>query len=116
MSAGCAFSVSVSVSAGPSKMMALELAAQRSIDFIEHMLRRREIRRQCLAHPDGLAALPRKHESNRHVLSVNCSPFAEIGPKDTSIPLLSSFAADGNRRDNTRIRYRFTSIFQRPRP
>ena len=66
ISAGWAFSVSVSVSAGPSNMMARELVAERRIDLVEHLPRRREIRRQRLAHADRLAALARKHESDRH--------------------------------------------------
>jgi hypothetical protein len=37
--------------------------------------------------------LPRKYESDRHVLSVNYWQRTEIGPKDTSLPVLSSFAA-----------------------
>ena len=68
ISAGCAFSVSVSVSAGPSNMMALSLLAERRVDLVEHLPRRRESRRQRLAHADRLAALARKNEGDRHVL------------------------------------------------
>ena len=87
INAGCAFSVSVSVSEGPSKMMAAELAAESSINFIENQSRGSKICCERLAHPDGLAALTRKHESDRHDLA-HCilRAYAEIGPKDTSMP------------------------------
>ena len=53
ISAGCAFSVSVSVSAGPSNMMAAELLAERVVDLREHLAGRREIIGQRLAHADA---------------------------------------------------------------
>ena len=70
ISAGCAFSVSVSVSAGPSQMTAGELLAERRVDLVEHRARRREGVGKRLAHADRLAALAWKHESDRHALSL----------------------------------------------
>ncbi len=61
-SAGCAFSVSVTFSAGPSHITAAELVAERGIDLVEHLPRDRKGLGQRLAHADRLAALPRKHE------------------------------------------------------
>ena len=60
--AGCAFSVSVSRSAGPFPHDRGELLAQRLVHFVEHVARRGEIVGQRLAHADGLAALARKNE------------------------------------------------------
>ena len=95
ISAGWAFSVSVSVSAGPSNMMALSLAAERLVHLVEHLPGGREACRQRLAHADRLAALARKHESDRHAPSQS-RLFAGIGPKDTAGRVLSSYARSGN--------------------
>ena len=68
ISAGCAFSVSVSVSAGPSHIDRRELLAERVVDLVEHLPRRRKSLGQALAHADRLAALAGKYESRRHPL------------------------------------------------
>src|SRR5262249_13871830 len=60
---------------------AAELDADRMVDFFEHLPRGGEIRRQCLPHSDGLAALARKHKSDRHVLSVSYCPVSKSGRK-----------------------------------
>ena len=112
MSAGCAFSVRVSASAGPSKMMLLSLLPIATSTSSNTSPRGGEIRRQRFPHPDGLAALAREHKSDGHVLSVN--DCTEIAPKDTSIPVLSSFAASGNVA-TTLFPLDSTWIFQRPR-
>ncbi len=66
ISAGCAFSVSVSVSSGPSNMMLREVLAQRRVDLIEHGPRRGMRLGELRAHADGLAALPWKYERDGH--------------------------------------------------
>ena len=40
--------------------------AERRVDFLEHLTRRRKAFGQALAHADRLAALARKNERNRH--------------------------------------------------
>jgi hypothetical protein len=58
-----------------------------------------EVIRQRLAHADGLAALTRKNERDRHaftlplISSVERALCAEIGPKDTAHRVLSTGAA-----------------------
>src|SRR4029077_5310823 len=79
---------------GPLEDDAAESAANRDVDLFEPLPRGGEILRQRFPHPDGLAALAREHKSDGHVLSVN--DCTEIAPKDTSIPVLSRFAASGN--------------------
>ena len=84
-SAGCAFSVSVIASAGPSHITARELVAERLVDLVEHPPRDREGLRERLAHADSLAALPRKHVRRRHLLTPQ-----NFGPKTPAKPPLSS--------------------------
>ena len=57
ISAGWAFSVKVSWSAGPSQITVGELLAQRIIDLGEQIAGGGKIVRERLAHADGLAAL-----------------------------------------------------------
>ncbi len=76
--AGWAFSVSVSVSAGPSKMMLLSFATKRLVNLFENPLRGGEIlkRGPCPSLRPG--CLAPKYESDRHALSVNlCGNRAE---------------------------------------
>ncbi len=61
-----------------------ELGAQRVVHLGEHLPGRREIRGQRFAHAHGLAALTRKYECDRHVMSLLPRPLVEIGPKDTA--------------------------------
>ena len=84
ISAGCAFSVSVSVSAGPFEDEAAQLLAESAVDLVEDRAGGREIVGQRLAHADRLAALPRKYESDRHAALPHPRFAVEIGPKDTA--------------------------------
>ena len=68
ISAGWAFSVSVSRSAGPSHMTAVSFSPSASSTSANTLARGGKIVRERLAHADGLAALARKNECNRHVL------------------------------------------------
>src|SRR5262249_2735470 len=62
-----------------------ELVAERRIDLLEGHPGRGKVLRQPLTHPDGLAALPRKHESDRHP-----RPFCPaFGPKTLARSALS---------------------------
>ena len=70
--AGCAFSVSVSVSSGPSNMMLGEVLLQRRIDLLEHGASGRIGLGQLGTHADGLAALPRKYECDGHQPQPRC--------------------------------------------
>ena len=67
--AGWAFSVSVSVSSGPSNMMPGELLAERRIDLVEHGAGRGMGLGKLRPHADGLTALPGKDECNGHWLN-----------------------------------------------
>src|SRR5262249_34152201 len=60
-----------------------ELAAECSINFIKYLSCGGEICCKGLAHPDYLAALPRKYESDRHA---RCPLMfrTKIAPKDTA--------------------------------
>ena len=89
ISAGWAFSVSVSSSSGPSHISRGELLAQRLIDLVEHGARLREGLRQRLAHADGLAALARKNEGCRH-----CRSFRKTGPNGPNIGETVKLTAD----------------------
>ena len=71
-----------------------QLAAERLVDFIEHLPGRREIRRQGLAHANRLAALAGKYESCRHWPSL-CLNCVKIGPKDTSLVVSVKFRSPG---------------------
>ena len=62
ISAGWAFSVSRSVSSGPSNMIRASFCAQRLVDFVEHRPGLGIGLGEVLAHADGLAALPGKGE------------------------------------------------------
>ncbi len=66
ISAGWAFSVSVSVSAGPFQIVSLSRSPERRIDFVENLTRRRKGLGQSLAHADRLTALSRKDKRDRH--------------------------------------------------
>ncbi len=77
--AGWAFSVSVSVSAGPFHMTVGEFFAERGIDFLEHRARRRKGIGQRLAHANGLRSLTGKNECCSHRPSLQDLPGAEMG-------------------------------------
>ena len=64
--AGCAFSVSVSVSSGPSNMSLGELLAERGVDLVEDGAGRRIGLGQLGTHADGLTALSGEEECNSH--------------------------------------------------
>ena len=66
ISAGWALAVSVSVSSGPSQISCRQLFAERVVDLVEDCARFGKRVGQVLAHADGLAALPRKGECDRH--------------------------------------------------
>ena len=65
ISAGCAFSVSVSVSAGPSHMMVAELLAERRIDLVEHLRAPAQKRRPapCPCRPPGCPGREKRMQS-----------------------------------------------------
>ncbi len=67
ISAGCAFCVSVSVSAGPSPDHLRQRLAQRIVDLGEHGARLGKRLGQRLAHTHGLATLARKQKCDGHV-------------------------------------------------
>ena len=52
-----------------------EPVAERRVDLVEHLPGRGKGLGERLAHADGLAALPRKHERDRHF-----PPFREVAP------------------------------------
>ncbi len=62
ISAGCAFSVSVSVSAGPSHMIAVSFSPSAASTSSNTARAGAKRFRQRLAHADRLAALTWKHE------------------------------------------------------
>ena len=66
ISAGCAFSVSVSVSAGPSHMIAESFSPSASSTSSNTARAGAKVVGQRLAHADRLAALARKYECDRH--------------------------------------------------
>ena len=66
ISAGCAFSVSVSVSAGPSNITAESLAPSAASTSANTSRAGAKLIGQRLAHADALAALPRKDECRPH--------------------------------------------------
>ena len=66
-SAGCAFSVSVTLSAGPSHITVLSLSPSAASTSSNTCRAAAKGLGQRLAHADRLAALPGKHERRRHV-------------------------------------------------
>ena len=66
ISAGCAFSVSVSSASGPSHISRERFCDKRRIDLLEHRARRRISLGKLRPHADGLASLPGKDESDAH--------------------------------------------------
>ena len=75
-----------------------QLVAERVIDLLEHRRAGAKFVGQRLAHADRLAALARKHESDRHVLALS-SPFLrrKSGRKTPRMGrVLSSCASRGN--------------------
>ena len=70
--AGWAFSVSVSVSSGPSNMSSESFWPSARVDLVEHGAGRGMGLGQLGAHADGLAALPRKDECDGHRARSSC--------------------------------------------
>ena len=76
-----------------------ELVAERRVDLVEDGARRGEGLGQRLAHADRLAALPRKHECDRHP-----HPFApDVRPKTPRRSALSSRGHAGEHRQAKRV-------------
>ena len=91
ISAGWAFSVSVSVSAGPSKMMALSLLAERLVDLGEHLRGpARNSSASALPMPTVWLPCPGNTKATAMSCLANSRFAAEIGPKDTARRVLSS--------------------------